>query len=270
MQIFGDFPEFLRAQLERAVLLRLVPEDLLLQFVGFRIVIDHQALKILGALVHHLAEALKRGEHARVVFVDAFAVGDVGFAQDKHVINVRAQIGRNTERILHCDDQHDLPMPPVHEEEPHHDVLGPFVVEEAVVQDDERAGVNGGAFIRFHFFFHLLEDGFLAFEDVFYDGGVVSVMDKEFRDVGGEEAVAGFGAGDDGADGDVLVVEHEVLNEETFAGVTAADEDDDGALVFVGPKADGAHVKFGEFQVHGRKECTHGENECVCLLLHYN
>jgi hypothetical protein len=76
-------------------------------------------------------------------------------------------------------------------------------------------------------------------------------VDEEFWDVGCEEAVAGFGAGDDGADGDVLVVEHEVLDEETFAGVTAADEDDDGALVFVGPKADGAHVKFGEFQVHG-------------------
>jgi hypothetical protein len=69
--------------------------------------------------------------------------------------------------------------------------------------------------------------------------------------VGCEEAVAGLGAGDDGADGDVLVVEHEVLDEETFAGVTAADEDDNGALVFIGPKADGAHVKLGEFQVHG-------------------
>jgi len=104
VQIFGDFPELLRPQLERAVLLRLVPEDLLLQFVGFRIVVNDQALEILGALVHHLAKALKRGEHARVVLVDAFAVGNVGFAQDKHVINVRAQIGRNTERILHCDD----------------------------------------------------------------------------------------------------------------------------------------------------------------------
>lgn len=78
-------------------------------------------------------------------------------------------------------------------------------------------------------------------------------MDEELGDVGGEEAVAGFGAGDDGADGDVLVVEHEVLDEETFAGVTAADEDDDGALVFIRPKADGAHVKFGEFQVHCAK-----------------
>ena len=104
VQVLGNFPELLGPQLERSVRLCLVPEDLLLQFVGFRVVVDHQALKILGALVHHLAEALKRGEHARVVLVDAFAVGNVGLAQDKHVINVRAQIGRNTERILHCDD----------------------------------------------------------------------------------------------------------------------------------------------------------------------
>jgi len=95
----------------------------------------------------------------------------------------------------------------------------------------------------------LFEDGFLAFEDVFDDGGVVSVVDEELWDVGGEEAVAGFGARDDGADGDVLVVEHEILDEKTFAGVTAADEHDNGAFVFIGPKADGAHVKFGEFQV---------------------
>ena len=231
----------------------LVPEDLLLQFVGFRVVVDHQALKILGALVHHLTKALKRGEHARVVLVDAFAIGNVGLAQDKHVINVRAQIGRNTERILHCDDQHDLPVSTVHKKEAHHDVLGPFVVVEAVVQHDEGAGVNGGAFVGFHLFFHLFEDGFLALEDVFDDGGVISVVDEELGDVGGEEAVAGFRAGDDGADGDVLVVEHEVLDEETFAGVTAADEDDDGALVFIRPKADGSHVKFGEFQIHCAK-----------------
>ena len=96
----------------------------------------------------------------------------------------------------------------------------------------------------------MFEDRLLAFEDVFDDGGVVGVVDEELGDVGCEEAVAGFGAGDDGADGDVLVVEHEVLDEETFSGVTAADEDDDGALVFIGPKADGAHVKFGEFQIH--------------------
>ena len=138
-------------------------------------------------------------------------------------------------------------MTPVHKKKPHHDVLGPLVIIQAVVQYDEGAGVNGGALIRFYFFFHLFEDGFLAFEDVFNNCGVISVVDEEFWDVGGEEAVAGFGAGDDGADGDVLVVEHEVLDEETFAGVTATDEDNDGALIFIGPKADGAHIKFGEF-----------------------
>ena len=135
-------------------------------------------------------------------------------------------------------------MTPVHKEEAHHNVLGPFVVVEAVVQHNEGAGVNGGAFIRFNLFFHLFEDGLLALEDVFNDCGVISVVDEEFGDVGCEEAVAGLCAGNDGADGDVLVVEHEVLHEETFTGVTAADEDDNGALVFIGPKADGAHVKF--------------------------
>ena len=157
-------------------------------------------------------------------------------------------------------------MTPVHKKEAHHDVLGPFVVIQTVVQDDEGAGVNGGALVAFNFLFHLFEDGLLAFEDVFDDGGVVSVVDEELGDVGGEEAVAGFGAGDDGADGDVLVVEHEVLDEETFAGVTAADEDDDGALVFVGPKADGAHVKFGEFQVHCKTQRTDIKNKTNALI----
>lgn len=158
-------------------------------------------------------------------------------------------------------------MTPVHKKKAHHDVLGPFVVVEAVVQDDKGAGVNVGAFVGFHFFFHLFEDGFLALEDVFYNGGVISVVDEKFGDVGGEEAVAGFGAGDDGADGDVLVVEHEVLDEETFAGVTAADEDDDGALVFVRPKADGAHVKFGEFQVHCISQRCQSLTQCDTIQL---
>ena len=141
-------------------------------------------------------------------------------------------------------------MTTVHEEEAHHNVLGPFIVVEAVIEDDECAGVDGGAFVGFNLFFHLFEDGLLAFEDVFDDGGVVCIVDEEFGDVGSEEAVAGLCAGDDGADGDVLMVEHEVLDEETFAGVTTADEDDNGALVFIGPKADGAHIKFREFQIH--------------------
>jgi len=138
-------------------------------------------------------------------------------------------------------------MTPVHEEEAHHNILGPFVVVEAVIEHDKGARVNGGAFISFDFLFHLFEHGFLAFEDVFDDGGIISVVNEEFGDVSGEEAVSRLSSGDDGADGDVLVVEHEVLHKETFAGVTAADEDNNGALVFIGPKADGAHVKFREF-----------------------
>ena len=71
-------------------------------------------------------------------------------------------------------------MSPVHEEEAHHNILGPFVVVETVIEDDECARVNGGAFIRFDFLFHLFEHGFLALEDVFNDCGVISVVDEEF------------------------------------------------------------------------------------------
>ena len=138
-------------------------------------------------------------------------------------------------------------MTPVHEQETHHDVFGPFIVVETVIEDDECARINGGAFISFDFLFHLFEDGFLAFEDVFNNCGVVSVVNEELGNVSGEEAVSGLSSRDHGADGDVLVVEHEVLHKETFTGVTAADEHDDGALVFIRPKADGTHVKFREF-----------------------
>ena len=126
-----------------------------------------------------------------------------------------------------------------------------LVVIPAIVYKSARERQLFAAFLIFtmcmYFLFHLFENGFLALEDVFDDCGVVSVMDEEFGDMSGEEAVSGLSSGDDGADGDVLVMEHEVLHEETFTGVTATDEDNNGALVFIGPKADGAHVKFREF-----------------------
>jgi hypothetical protein len=44
-----------------------------------------------------------------------------------------------------------------------------------------------------------------------------------------------------------LVVKHQVLNEETFTGITTPDEHDNGALIFIGAKADGLHIEFREF-----------------------
>ena len=49
-------PEIRAAQPEILVRGRLVPEDLILEFVRLGVVINNQTLKILRALVHHLAE----------------------------------------------------------------------------------------------------------------------------------------------------------------------------------------------------------------------
>ena len=64
--------------------------------------------------------------------------------------------------------------------------------------------------------------------------------------MGGEKAVAGLRSGDDGSDGNILVMKHQVLDEETFTGITASDENDNGALIFIGAKADGLHIEFRE------------------------
>jgi len=77
-QLLGHFPKLFGPQFEGGVRLCLVPKDLVGQLVTFGIVVNDQALKVFRALVHHLAEALKRRKHARVVFINALAIVDVG------------------------------------------------------------------------------------------------------------------------------------------------------------------------------------------------
>ncbi len=65
--------------------------------------------------------------------------------------------------------------------------------------------------------------------------------------MGCEKTVAGLRTGDDGSNWNILVMKHQVLNEETFTGITTPDEHDNGALIFIGAKADGLHIEFREF-----------------------
>ena len=75
-------------------------------------------------------------------------------------------------------------------------------------------------------------------------------MDEQFWDMCCEETVACFCSGDDCSNGDILVVKHQVLNEETFTGITASNENDDWAFVFIWAKTDGLHLELREFQIH--------------------
>ena len=78
-----------------------------MELIRFSIVVDNQALIVLGALVHHLAEPFERREHAGVVLPDSPAVRYVRLAENENIVNVRAQIGRDAQRVLHRDDEHD-------------------------------------------------------------------------------------------------------------------------------------------------------------------
>lgn len=147
-QALGQFPEFLGAQTEIGVVVCAVVEDLVVQFVGLGVVEDDQTLVVLRALVHDLAKSLEGGEHARVVFVDTLAVGNVVLSKNEHIIDVGAQGGRNAERVLHGDDQHDLPVTAVHEKQAHQLVARPGVVVETIVQDDKGARVDGRAVVH--------------------------------------------------------------------------------------------------------------------------
>ena len=65
-----------------------VPEHLVLDVVALGVVVDDQTFVVLGALVHHLAENLKRREHPRVTLVDSLPVGNDVFAENENVIDV--------------------------------------------------------------------------------------------------------------------------------------------------------------------------------------
>ena len=87
---FRDLPEFLRAEFEILMWLRLIPEDLVVEFIRFGVIIDDEALEILGALIHHLTEGLECRKHARVILVDALPVRYIGLSQNEDIVDVRS------------------------------------------------------------------------------------------------------------------------------------------------------------------------------------
>ena len=72
------------------MLFRPVPEDLVPELVRLGVVVDDETLVILGGLVHDRIEGFKSGEHGSVVFPDSFAVSEIGFSENEHVVDVRS------------------------------------------------------------------------------------------------------------------------------------------------------------------------------------
>ena len=69
-------PEIGAAQTEILMRSRLVPEDLILQLVGLRVIVNHETLEILRALVHDLTKRVKIRKHTRVLVIQLAAIVD--------------------------------------------------------------------------------------------------------------------------------------------------------------------------------------------------
>jgi len=182
-------PELGGPNLEVAVHLSLVPENGVLQFVGLGIVVNDQALVVLCTLVHDLTKELKVGKGRAVVFENTLAIREVGFSQNKHIVDVCSQGRLDTEGELHRNQEKHLEPTAVHEQIANVLVVGPRVVVHTVVQNQERPRVELGLDAPILVLHDFLHDELLAFDEVCQNHSIVLTMDEDGRNHLFEEAV---------------------------------------------------------------------------------
>ncbi len=221
----------------------LVPEHLVLQLVRLRVVIDHQALEVLGTLVHHLTEGVEVREHTRVLFVELLAVADNGLAQNEHEVDVRAQIRGNADRVLHRDDKHCVDVAPIHKEIPDVAVADPAAVIQTVVEDQEVPRIDGRGAALAEILRDPLGDQLLTLQDVADDQGGILLVDEGRWDGLAVEHIRTLRTGNNGADGDALVMPEEILHKKGLARLALADQDDD-LVVF-----DAGHIELLQSEI---------------------
>jgi hypothetical protein len=217
-------PELRSAQTEPRAFGGLVPEHLILQLVGLGVVVDHQTLIVLRALVHDLTERVEVGEHASVLFVEFSTVADDGLTEEEYIVDVRTQIRRDTDGVLHRDDKHRMDVAPVHEQIPDVLVADPAGIVQTVVQDQEVPWIHGSCPARRQITSDLLRDELLTFENIGDDEGGILLVDEHGWHHLAVELVGTFRTGDHRAAGQALVVPEQILHKERLTGLALADE----------------------------------------------
>ncbi len=115
--------------------IRLVPENHVFQLIGASRVINHETFVVLGTLTHDLAEEVKTREGRSEVVKDTFAIVDEILAQDEDKVHVCTKNWRNTERVLHSNNEKDLLMTTVQEEVANILIVNPRVIVETVIHN---------------------------------------------------------------------------------------------------------------------------------------
>ncbi len=185
---------------------RLVPEHLVLEFIRLGVVVNHEALEVLRALVHDLTKRIKIGKHTGILLIELTTVAHDVFTQNKDVIDVSAQIGWNTHGVLHCDNKHGVDVAPVHEEIANILVANPCLVIQTIIQNQEVARVYRRCTTVRYVFRNLARNEFLALQNIADNEGRILLMDEHRRNNFAVEQVGPFCSRNDGSTGKALVM----------------------------------------------------------------
>jgi len=239
-----DVPELGRAQPEVIPLTCLVPENLVFDAIALHFIVNHEALVVLRALHHDARERMVRVKHTGILLINAFALLYLVLSQNEHVIHVGAQMRRHTERVLHGDEQEHLVMAAVHEQAANVLVRWPRLVVQAVIQDQERSRV----YVRVSFIFRILIvlicELRLALQVLADDARVIFVINQHIRHKTFKEMVGALRGRDDDTHWQVLMVVHDVTQQETLTCISFANQQDHTIAFEV------THVELFQFELH--------------------
>ena len=144
----------------------LVPEDLILQLIGLCVVVNNQTLKILRALIHDLTERVEIRKHAGILVIELAPIIDDVLAQNKDIVDVRAQSRRDAHSVLHRDNEHGVDVAAVHEEIANIAIADPRRIEQAVIQNQEIPRIDRRCSTLIEILGDLLGNEFLALEHI--------------------------------------------------------------------------------------------------------
>lgn len=123
---------------------RLVVIDAILNLVRFARIVEDETLVVFGTGVHHLTKHVECRKDAEERLVQALAVLNHILTEDKHVIDVGAQVRRQVHAVLHRQQKEDFPVTPVHETLPDARVFHERLVVHAIVQKQKGARLSTG------------------------------------------------------------------------------------------------------------------------------
>ena len=88
--LFGVSPDGFWSDAEAGMFVGFVPEYLVFDAVRGGVVMYDETFIVLCALVHDGAKQFEVGEHTGILFIDSFAIGHIGVAEDEDEVDIGA------------------------------------------------------------------------------------------------------------------------------------------------------------------------------------